>query len=373
MQVSTDTSPASVTIGASTLKLPIASPQRLLVLGDTGCRMSSGAQQNCHDPAGFPFAALANYEGQFNPDLIVQAGDYFYRDANCTLGGVEFVPGCNNPTNANYETWGLLASAPWVMTRGNHESCGRGARGWFALLDPHPFNINLVLCQGNVGLTTVAGSPVYTGDFTQSYVVPAGQVNLLVHDSSFANDSKVDANMAKNYDLDLTNLLANIPGNLSYFYVTHKPTYGLVAGAPMNGGDFTEQYTFSGNASANSAFVGGKVPAEISMFLSGHIHQFEYVNFNNNTDFAPQLIVGMGGDSHGPDRQPERGLGYFLTTSNSRSPCTAARPPPPPRRLCTRPIRRRNSGSRCCRSPPVVITRASTTSSPAGPGDARSR
>ena len=112
--------------------------------------------------------------------------------------------------------------------------------------------------------------------------------------------------------------------------MTHKPTYGLVSGAPMNGGDFTEQYTFSGNASANSAFAGGKVPPQISLFLSGHIHQFEYVNFNNNTDFAPQLIVGVGGEPYyRADRQSgrEHSLAYAFqqqaftvhTTSNTSS------------------------------------------------------
>jgi hypothetical protein len=316
----------TASIGGVNLKLPIAHPKRILVIADTGCRMSKANQQNCHDPAGFPFAFLANYEGQFAPDLIIQVGDYFYRDTGCIVpasGGVpahEYVAGCSNPTNANYETWGdtfdswnadflypgktLLATAPWVMTRGNHESCGRGARGWFALLDGEPFDINKALCAGGIGATTVGATPVYTGDFRPSYIVPAGAVNLLVHDSSYANDSAVDANMAKNYDLDLTQLLPHVPANSSNFYVTHKPTYGLVSGAPTNGGDFTEQYTFSGNASTNSAFAGGMVPYKIAMFLSGHIHQFEYVNFGDYTHFAPQLIVGVGGDNLDPTANP---------------------------------------------------------------------
>src|SRR5262249_26293966 len=81
--------------------------------------------------------------------------------------------------------------------------------------------------------------------------------------------------------------------------------YGLVAGAPTNGGDFTEQFTFSGNASTNSAFANGVVPQQISMFLSGHIHQFEYVNFLDNAHFAPQLIVGVGGDNLDPTANPD--------------------------------------------------------------------
>jgi hypothetical protein len=40
------------------------------------------------------------------------------------------------------------------------------------------------------------------------------------------------------------------------------------------------------------------------MFLSGHIHQFEYVNFNDYTHYAPQLIVGVGGDNLDPTANP---------------------------------------------------------------------
>jgi hypothetical protein len=107
----------TATIGSTSLKLPIANPQKILVIGDTGCRMSGAAQQNCHDPAGFPFAALAAYEAQFKPDLVVQVGDDFYRDTNCIVpaaGGVaahEYVTGCSEPTNPNFETWPADRSA----------------------------------------------------------------------------------------------------------------------------------------------------------------------------------------------------------------------------------------------------------------------
>ncbi len=316
----------TATVGGVNLKLPIANPQRILVIADTGCRMAKANQQNCHDPAGFPFAALANYEAQFKPDLIIHVGDYFYRDTNCDVPAAgsaaahDFVAGCSDPTNANFETFGdtfdswnadvlypgatLLAAAPWVMARGNHESCGRGARGWYALLDATPFNASLVNCAGGAGATPVANAAVYSGDFSPTYYVPMGQVGLLVHDSSYANDSTVDTNMAANYDYDLTNTLNAVSGAPYLFYVTHKPPFGLVSGATNGSGDITEQVTFSGAATANSAFSGG-VPAKLAMFLSGHIHQFEYVNFDDYVRYAPQMIVGVGGDKLDATSNPD--------------------------------------------------------------------
>ena len=31
----------------------------------------------------------------------------------------------------------LLAAAPWIMDRGNHEECERGGKGWARVLDPY--------------------------------------------------------------------------------------------------------------------------------------------------------------------------------------------------------------------------------------------
>src|SRR5262249_37523229 len=160
----------------------------ILVIADTGCRLSSASnQQDCHSPASFPLQYLSGLEAQFAPDLIVHVGDYFYRDTICTTGVNNYGIAqnnstCNTPSSPTYVPWAdifdswtgdlflpaatLLEAAPWVMVRGNHESCGRGARGWFALLDPHPYDINQVKCPKNAGTATVSGNaPVYTGDF----------------------------------------------------------------------------------------------------------------------------------------------------------------------------------------------------------------
>lgn len=298
---------AVATVGDVTLKLPVANPRRILVIADTGCRMNGASQQNCNDPSAFPLQFLANYEALFKPDLIVHVGDYFYRDTDCRGA----FPGCNDPASPNYEPYGdnwaswngdlltpaktLLAAAPWVMTRGNHESCGRGAHGWFTLLDPRPYNANAVNCAAgsffNGSATSYpAGTDPHGYDFEPTYVVPAGPVNFLVHDSSYANDAAVDATTAARFAADLGPVLAAVGTSSANVFMTHKPTYGLVTGAPTTGGDFTEQYLFNGLLNGASG-----VPYSIGLFLSGHIHQFEYVNFSDYTRFAPQVVVGVGG------------------------------------------------------------------------------
>ncbi len=306
----------TATVGDVDLKLPVANPRRILVIADTGCRMNGTSQQNCHDPSAFPLQFLANFEALLRPDLIVHVGDYFYRDTDCQGA----FPGCSDPSSPDYEPWGdnweswnadlmtpakvLLAAAPWVMTRGNHESCGRGAHGWYSLLDPRPYDANAVNCSAGSffsGSTSAyeAGATPYGYDFEPTYVVPAGGVNLLVHDSSFANDSKVDTTMAARFAADLGTVLAAVGTSSVNIFTTHKPTYGLVNGAPTSGGDFTEQYLF--NSLVNG---GGGVPYSVGLFLSGHIHQFEYLNFSDYTRFAPQLVVGVGGTLLDPPTAP---------------------------------------------------------------------
>ena len=118
-------------------------------------------------------------EAQFQPDLVVHVGDYFYRDTTCKPGLNNFGAGqnnsdCNTPTSPAYVAWGdvfdswnsdlffpgqtLLATAPWVMVRGNHESCGRGAKGWFAMLEPRPYDFNQLNCARNSGTAAVTGT-----------------------------------------------------------------------------------------------------------------------------------------------------------------------------------------------------------------------
>ena len=261
--------------------------------------------------------------------MILQVGDWFYRDTNCN----NTFPGCADPTSVNYEVWGdifdswnadvffpaktLLAAAPWIMARGNHESCGRGARGWYALLDALPISTANNYAAGvTCPLTTTYPAPgqtmaTYQGDFEPSYVVPVNGVNFLVHDSSFANDSKVDTNMAGNYDIDLSNLLRAVSAASTnpQIFATHKPTFGLSYGTAPNGcvtngtsdgsGDWTEQGVFNGGTGYTASAFKNGVPASIGLFISGHVHQFQYFNFgaanNLNANFAPQMIVGTGG------------------------------------------------------------------------------
>ena len=128
------------------LPLPKANPKRIVVFGDTGCRIktSDRAFQACNDAREWPFLDVANAAADAAPDLVIHVGDYHYRENPCPAGN----SGCaGSPWGYGWDAWEadlfgpaqkLMAAAPWIVVRGNHESCDRAGQGWWRFLDPRP-------------------------------------------------------------------------------------------------------------------------------------------------------------------------------------------------------------------------------------------
>ena len=134
----------SARLAGQPLPLPKARPGRILIFGDTGCRIKGRTIQDCNNPRLWPFALIARKAAAWRPDLVIHVGDYYYRETPCPAGHAECA---GSPYGDNWATWRreffdpaqpLLAVAPFVFARGNHEACGRGAVGWFRLLDAGP-------------------------------------------------------------------------------------------------------------------------------------------------------------------------------------------------------------------------------------------
>jgi len=122
---------------------PASAIQRIVIIAYTGCRMkaSQNAFQSCNDPAKWPFAKVAQSAAALKPDLVLHIGDIHYRESPCPQGNT----GCAGSLwGYGYDAWQadfftptspLLAAAPWVFVRGNHESCFRAGQGWFRFID----------------------------------------------------------------------------------------------------------------------------------------------------------------------------------------------------------------------------------------------
>src|SRR5262249_29595616 len=154
--------------------------------------------------------------------LVIHVGDYHYRETPCPPSR----PGCaGSPHGDNWAVWQkdffdpaapLLAAAPWVLVRGNHELCSRGGHGWFRLLDPH-------------------GSTDQCVDTTPPYTLRLPPLHLLIFDSSDADDASVDARKVAVYREQFQVLLANVPRHA--WLLTHRPVWALAQGAGVKPGD----------------------------------------------------------------------------------------------------------------------------------------
>jgi Calcineurin-like phosphoesterase len=131
-------------IGSVRLEPRPVDPKTIVVIGDTGCRLSPKRIQNCNSSSEWPFRLVADTVRIHKPDLIIHVGDYYYREVPCPPAST----GCvDSPYGDNWETWlkdffepaaSLLARAPWIMVRGNHEGQTRAGPGFQLLLSQWP-------------------------------------------------------------------------------------------------------------------------------------------------------------------------------------------------------------------------------------------
>ena len=264
--------------GGTTLPVPVAQPRRILVLGDTGCRLKGSVLQACNDPAKWPFPEVAAAAASFKPDLVIHLGDYLYRESACPVGNL----GCaGSPWGDNWASWQadfytpaapLLAVAPIVTVRGNHEDCKRAGPGWTRLQGPRAFN---------------AAAPCAKHEAL--YTLDLGGLTLAVLDDAVSDETDLDRDAAQVY-ADEIDGLSKLPAPV--WFVHHRPTWAAMSG-PLGipiGGNLT--LIEAGQIAQGHGEPA--VPHSVSLMLSGHIHTFESINFNQ--DVPPQIVAGNGGD-----------------------------------------------------------------------------
>ena len=267
---------ASASLAGTILPLPVAAPQRILVLGDTGCRIKGAALQACNDPAKWPFPQLAAAAAGLRPDLVIHLGDYLYRESPCPVGDQRCA---GSPWGDNWTTWQadfftpaapLLAAAPIVLARGTHEDCLRAGPGWLRLQGPSAPSEACIPHQ-------------------RVYTVDLGALRLAVMDDASAQETELDREGAPVYAAELTGLAA-IPGPV--WFVHHRPIWAAVSGPlgiPVGG-----NLTLIEAARIAASHGGPLVTPNVELMLSGHIHTFEAINFTKGV--PPQIVAGNGGD-----------------------------------------------------------------------------
>jgi len=280
---------AKVVLEGNEMPLPRADIRRIVVFGDTGCRIKKKKKpQDCDDPDNWPYAKVAMHAAQAHPDLVIHVGDYLYRES-CRLAACE-----NARTGYGWDVWNadfftpsapLFAAAPWIMIRGNHENCSRAADGWFRFLDHVPPD---------------RACP----EVSPFFVVDLGSLGFVVMDSAAVSGSD-NADSADDDDDDdeagsgqSDNLIEKIRREYAAIAQAIPAPAWLLTHSPFNA--IRRDKTTGENKVDNTILqeaVGDILSSDIAMIVSGHIHIFEALTFGQtDPQRRPQLVVGTGGD-----------------------------------------------------------------------------
>ena len=289
-------------IGALSLPLPPDKLASVAVIGDTGCRLKAASKtgqadtkdhdddgdfQDCDSKSDWPFSTLAASVAKRKPQLLVHVGDYIYRESPCPKGD----KGCKgSPYGDNWDTWKadffdpaapLLAAAPWVATRGNHEICQRAGNGFMLFLDP---------------TLAIGQQPPACGALLDPLTITVDGRQFIVLDSSNAPDE------CPSGGCDTQNSNAPEcpkPGCSAKAYADQfaamKPTDGawLVSHRPVWG--FKNKSQLNATLQAALDQWDGKLPPGFTLAIAGHIHIWEALSFADQR--SPQFVVGNGGTS----------------------------------------------------------------------------
>lgn len=289
-------------IGGHALPLPKTANRRIVVVGDTGCRIKVPANgsgdpiQDCANPSAWPWPRIAAAAARVRPDLVLHVGDYHYREycddpATCRpVVEKSLVVGYGWPGwNADFfaPATPLLAAAPWIFVRGNHENCDRAGEGWMRFLSPLAYQP----CADQKYKT--ASRSVFGNNMSaDAYRVDLDDaLSLVVADNAGHEDYRpvgATPGDVKLFDRTLAVLDAT-PATRRLWFVSHRPIwYDLLAAASQ--------------PNAFQTVLRKGWSDKLQLAFGGHQHAFETINFaagadtiDHPTGRPAQVIVGGGG------------------------------------------------------------------------------
>ena len=341
---------ATVAIAGTSHNLPPIPKtlEKVVVVGDTGCRMKSGWFQDCNNAQGFgptsgwPLPTIMkNIANQLNDNAtnqnsaILQMGDYHYREIKCgenwKCGGSPWSDGGNQaknvpPTGQFWESWRddwlnpakpALLSAPWVMLRGNHENCTRGWRGY-----------QLFMSQEPVGAANDQCPELEPSYKVELQTAKTGQITLAVLDTANNGETMFNTSRCAPWMKEVQARVAEAAADPASSWLTlHHPVFkwltdnGPAAVTPASSAcsatsPYLQARGYVRQVIDDQVQAGHAAPG---MVFSGHSHMWQW---NKPTEAAMpyQMVVGHGGTKLDKPSFYElpanaRGIGNHSTTN----------------------------------------------------------
>jgi hypothetical protein len=330
-------SPATISIDGAAYDLP-AIPDvadKIVVVGDTGCRLKGKQNQDCTNAGGegptkgWPLATVMEKIAAQKADAILYMGDYHYREEPCLPGSQDNCGGSPWSKDAKGQHWkswrddwfnparSALSTAPWVMLRGNHEDCSRAWRGF-----------QLFFAQGPVGSATDACLEMLPSYQIGLQVESSSQITLAVLDTAMDGQQVTDAKGCKDWGKGVKSLVDDAASSPTNHWLTlHHPVYKWNPAKDPNQGITPSKHPCSHKKMhfkaknyvqnvLNKAVAKGQ--AAQGMIFTGHSHLWQW-NKPSEAGFSHEMIVGNGGTLlHDPSSfgfpSGQRGIGNTSTT-----------------------------------------------------------
>jgi hypothetical protein len=286
--------------------IPAAMPssvEKIAMFADSGCRMDEYRIQDCNNADKWPLAQIAGRIAAEQPDLIVNPGDYVYREIRCpekftnecggTIGPMEGFPFSETDLGWIQEFFdpaaALFPVAPIAFLRGNHEDCGRGGNGWFLYLDPFPGTETT--CDPYItdeGLE--AAVPQTTPAWSFDAPIANGRIlRLAMVDSAYGSDKSLTPWIEKQRVIyQQADSLTRPTQAVESWLVTHRPLFARISTTLMPKDDpLAEPWTSDGQMIAAYGLLGN-----YDMILASHNH---YAQVNQIPGQPAATIIGNGG------------------------------------------------------------------------------
>ena len=282
--------------------LPRNRTRRIVVIGDTGCRIKVPADspgdpiQDCSDSNAWPWPKIALAAARTQPDLVIHLGDFHYREYCDDPALCSAVAERGTVIGYGWPGWDadffapaapLLAAAPWVLVRGNHENCDRGGEGWMRFLSPVPYQP----CANQIYKT--ASRSVLANNLTaDAYRIDLdGGLSLVVADNAGHEDYRPASTNPEEMAIvrDRLAALLTVPEAPAVWLLLHRPIwYDLLTAASQ--------------PNALQVVLAGKLPGNVQFAFAGHEHAFQTINFapaadpvNYPSGRPAQVLVGASG------------------------------------------------------------------------------
>ena len=262
---------ASAKLGTLSFPLRPAKPKKIVVVGDTGCRLKKGDPiQACTDPVAWPFSTVARSIAATQADLAIHAGDFHYREMKCPNPSV-----CGSVFGDNWPTWSadffvpaqaMLSVHPFVFVRGDHEKCSRAWLGYIRYLAPDPIR-----------------TPFMCDNYRAAYVIDFEDLQLAVLDSSTRDRDFFTWDRLRAMRAQFVDILPRL--DREAWLLTHAPLWGY----GHTKADATDLGTLE---TVQREAFGDMTPRHMTAVISGDLHFAQVVSVKGS---PTQITIGNGG------------------------------------------------------------------------------